>query len=53
MMLWARLLGMARPTPWEPPEELLIAVLMPITCPAMFTNGPPLFPGLMAASVCK
>ena len=27
-------------------------VLMPITLPSEFTNGPPEFPGLIAASVC-
>ena len=41
------------PTPWKPPLRLLIAELMPITWPAMLISGPPLLPGLMAASVCK
>src|SRR5213079_762622 len=30
-----------------------MAVLMPITWPAMSTSGPPEFPGLIAASVCR
>ena len=30
-----------------------MAVLMPITSPRMFSSGPPLLPGLMAASVCR
>ena len=52
----AVLIGMAKPTPAfcpSPPElaGLRIWVLMPITCPALFSSGPPLLPGLMAASV--
>ena len=31
----------------------MIAVLMPITSPARSTSGPPEFPGLIAASVCR
>ena len=30
-----------------------IAVFMPMTCPFMLSSGPPEFPGLIAASVCK
>ena len=30
-----------------------MAVLMPMTSPLMFSSGPPLLPGLMAASVCR
>merc|ERR1719215_2041070 len=30
---------------------VMIMVLTPITCPRLFNNGPPLFPGLMLASV--
>ena len=30
-----------------------MAVLMPITSPRMLSSGPPLLPGLMAASVCR
>src|SRR6185437_3353847 len=29
------------------------AVLMPTTCPLLSTSGPPLLPGLIAASVCS
>ena len=44
---------MARPMPWKPPLRLLMAELMPITLPSMLMSGPPLLPGLMAASVCR
>ena len=47
----ARLIGMANPTPSLPPLLEEIAVLIPITSPLRFTRGPPLLPGLMAASV--
>ena len=30
-----------------------MAVLMPMTSPRMLSSGPPLLPGLMAASVCR
>ena len=30
----------------------IFAVVMPTTAPDLFTSGPPLLPGLMAASVC-
>ena len=53
MMFLARLLAMARPTPWKPPVRLLMAELMPITLPSRLTSGPPQLPGLMAASVCR
>jgi hypothetical protein len=53
-MMWlAMLLGMAKPMPSDPPEAVAILALTPTTCPAKFKRGPPLFPGLMAASVCK
>src|ERR1035437_8359894 len=45
-------MGMAKPMPalWlEPP--VAIKLLMPITSPCEFNNGPPEFPGLIAASV--
>ena len=32
---------------------MAIAELTPITAPVASTNGPPEFPGLIAASVCK
>ena len=38
--------GSAKPTPSFPRPPVMIAVLMPITCPAMFTSGPPEFPGI-------
>ena len=41
----------ASPTPSLPPLPLKIAVLIPITFPSKSTKGPPLLPGLMAASV--
>ncbi len=43
--------GMANPTPDAVRELLRIAVLTPITRPSASSKGPPLFPGLMAASV--
>ena len=46
------LMGMAKPMPSFPPELLAIAVFMPITSPRKLTSGPPLLPGLIAASVC-
>ena len=54
MTLRARLLGMAKPMPSEPPfwpAELKIPVLMPISSPRAFTSAPPEFPRLIAASV--
>src|SRR4028119_1211487 len=46
----ALLMGIANPNPvakgW-----LMMAVLMPMTSPWMLHSGPPLLPGLMAASV--
>src|SRR5947207_1255967 len=45
--------GMAKPIPCEPPVREMMAVLMPITSPRKLINGPPLFPGLIAASVCS
>ena len=47
----ARLTGMAKPMPWEPPERVKIAVLIPMRLPAASTSAPPELPGLMAASV--
>ena len=42
---------MANPTPSLPPLLDEIAVLMPMTSPSRLTSGPPLLPGLIAASV--
>src|SRR5438874_1313078 len=44
---------MANPIPCDPPVREMIAVLIPITSPLRLINGPPLFPGLIAASVCR
>ena len=44
-------LGRAKPTPEDDPDVLYIAVLIPISRPLESNRGPPLFPGLMAASV--
>ena len=41
-------IGIAKPMPVE---SRAIAVLMPITAPAASSSGPPLLPGLIAASV--
>jgi len=45
----ALLMGMAKPMP---SARASTAVLMPMSTPSMFSSGPPLLPGLMAASVC-
>src|SRR5271170_7545910 len=47
-MRFAMLIGMAKQIPWA---EWMIAVLIPITRPRLSSNGPPLLPGLSAASV--
>ena len=47
----AMFIGSAKPMPWYPPLCVAIMVLTPITSPRMFSSGPPLLPGLMAASV--
>ena len=47
------LMGMLKPIPSLPPELLAMAVLMPTTSPRKLINGPPLLPGLIAASVCR
>ena len=43
--------GMAKPMPWLPPDCEKMAVLMPMSRPALSTSAPPELPGLMAASV--
>ena len=56
-MLFTKLIGTANaipancpcPLPCVPGER--IAVLMPMTSPALLSSGPPLLPGLTAASV--
>jgi len=42
-------IGIANPMPWA---KGMMALLIPITIPLLLTSGPPLFPGLIAASVC-
>ena len=49
-------IGIAKPRPIEPPcpadsPLVLMEELMPTTSPFMSTSGPPLLPGLIAASV--
>ena len=43
--------GIAKPRPSLPPLPDKINVLIPTTCPFISTSGPPLFPGLIGASV--
>mmetsp|Transcript_33688 Transcript_33688/g.104616 ORF Transcript_33688/g.104616 Transcript_33688/m.104616 type:complete len:277 (+) Transcript_33688:230-1060(+) len=43
--------GMAKPTPAKAPDGLAIMVFTPMRQPRALSNGPPLFPGLIAASV--
>ena len=45
------LAGVANPMPIEPPDGDRMAVLMPITSPAMSNSGPPELPLLIDASV--
>ena len=45
-------IGSANPTPLLLPLVLAIAVLMQTRRPLLSSNGPPLFPGFIAASVC-
>ena len=44
-------IGIANPTPADVPVGVKMAVLMPMSCPRESKSGPPLFPGLIAASV--
>ena len=46
----AVLIGIAYPIPSTSSEEYL-TVLIPINSPLLFNKAPPLFPGLIAASV--
>ena len=41
----------SKPRPAEEKVELTMSVLMPITLPSRESSGPPLLPGLIAASV--
>ena len=45
------LIGIANPMFCAPPPRM--AVFIPTTSPRRFRSGPPLFPGLIEASVCK
>ena len=45
-------MGIANPIP-SISSSTNFKELMPITSPFIFTNGPPLFPGLIAASICS
>ena len=47
----AKLDGIAKPMPTDPPDFENMAVLMPTRPPSMVTKAPPEFPGLIAASV--
>ena len=47
-MRLAMLIGIAKQIPWA---DWMMAVLMPITRPRLSSSGPPLLPGLSAASV--
>ncbi len=49
----ARAEGIAKPIPTEPPVGLKMAVLIPMTLPSILKSGPPEFPRLMDASVCR
>ena len=44
--------GIENPTPEDAPDGEYIAVLIPMRLPELSRSGPPLLPGLMAASVC-
>ena len=47
----ARLIGIAKPMPMDPPDWEKIALLMPTTSPRLSSSGPPELPGLIDASV--
>src|SRR5436190_593920 len=53
MIRLTRLIGMLKATPLLLPLFDAMAVLMPITSASRLTSGPPLEPGLIAASVCR
>jgi hypothetical protein len=46
-----RSMGMAKPSPIDPPPLVKMEDASPITSPDALASGPPEFPGLMAASV--
>jgi len=47
----ALFMGIAKPSPTDPPEGEAIQVLIPTTSPLIFTRAPPELPWLIAASV--
>ena len=49
----ARSIGMAKPTPWNPPLRVAMALAIPMTSPRVLISGPPELPGLIAASVWR
>lgn len=53
MIFCASFEGIAKPRPSTdvPPLLAILLDVIPITCPWMFTSGPPELPGLMAVSV--
>lgn len=44
--------GIENPTPEDAPDGEYIAVFIPMRFPELSRSGPPLLPGLIAASVC-
>lgn len=44
--------GIAKPMPADAPDGEKIAVFIPMSLPRLSSRAPPLFPGLIAASVC-
>ena len=50
ILSFTSLIGIANPIPSAP--SLAFNVFIPITCPLVFINGPPLLPELIAVSVC-
>ena len=54
--VFTSLIGMANPIPemgLPEPSVSTRETTTPITCPNMFSSGPPLFPGFNDASVCR
>jgi len=44
--------GIENPTPEDAPDGEYMAVFIPMRFPELSKRGPPLLPGLIAASVC-
>ena len=51
MVFFAKLDGIEKPIPTDPPVLERIALLIPTTSPLVLNNGPPEFPWFIAASV--